>query len=142
MLYARDDDAGMNTFTLQLNGARQSDRIEQLECFIGEDATGSFGLCAHHQRFMTSLIFGLARYRCRDGEWHYLALPGALLYFVRNELFINTRRYIQDTDYRRISAALTEQLFQEEQTLGGLKQNLRQLEEAIMQQLLKMERGQ
>ena len=68
-------------------------------------------------------------------------MPGALLYFVDNQLFINTRRYIADTDYKRISQALTEQLLQEEEVLQGLKQNLHRLEEAMMRHLLAFERG-
>lgn len=130
----------MRTFTLQLNGARQSARIEAVESFVGEDASGSFGLCAGHERFMTPLVFGLARYRLADAGWHYLALPGALLYFSGNELAINTRRYIEDTDYHRISRALTEQLLKEEEVLADLKRHLRQLEEAMLRQLLTIER--
>lgn len=98
----------MNTFTLHLQGARQHDCIEGVESFVGEDASGSFGLCACHERCMTSLVFGLARYRCAYEEWQYLALPGALLYFVDKQLFVNARRYIQDSDYHRISEALTD----------------------------------
>lgn len=130
----------MRTFTLQLNGVRQSKRIGSVVSFVGEDASGSFGLRAGHERFMTPLVFGLARYRLADGLWHYLALPGALLYFAGNELAINTRRYIEDTDYRRISRALTEQLLKEEEVLVGLKLHLRQLEEAMLRQLLTIER--
>lgn len=131
----------MNTFPLFLQGARQFERIDGVTSFVGEDATGSFALRAHHERFMSALVFGLARYRLADGDWQYLALPGALLYFVENQLFINTRRYIADTDYKRISQALTEQLLQEEEVLQGLKQNLHRLEEAMMRHLLAFERG-
>lgn len=131
----------MNTFPLFLQGARQFERIDGVSSFVGEDATGSFALRAHHERFMSALVFGLARYRLADGDWQYLALPGALLYFVDNQLFINTRRYIADTDYKRISQALTEQLLQEEEVLQGLKQNLHRLEEAMMRHLLAFERG-
>ena len=131
----------MNTFPLFLQGARQFERIDGVTSFVGEDATGSFALRAHHERFMSALVFGLARYRLADGDWQYLALPGALLYFVDNQLFINTRRYIADTDYKRISEALTEQLLQEEEVLQGLKQNLHRLEEAMMRHLLAFERG-
>ena len=131
----------MNTFPLFLQGARQFERIDGVISFVGEDATGSFALRAHHERFMSVLVFGLARYRLADGDWQYLALPGALLYFVDNQLFINTRRYIADTDYKRISQALTEQLLQEEEVLQGLKQNLHRLEEAMMRHLLAFERG-
>ncbi len=142
MLHAGSDDGGtMSTFTLHLHSARQSEQIEAVESFVGEDASGSFGLKAHHERFMTVLVFGLARYRCQGQAWQYLALPGALLYFVENRLYLNTRRYIREADYNRISVALTEQLMKEEEALAGLRQNLRRLEESLLRQLLEMERG-
>ncbi|HYE34420.1 F0F1 ATP synthase subunit epsilon [Methylocaldum sp.] len=131
----------MSTFVLNLQSSRLFERIENVESFVGEDASGSFGLRAHHERFMTAMVFGLARYRCPGEPWQYLALPGALAYFLNNELFINTRRYIRDSDYNRISEALTEQLLKEEETLTGLKQNLRRLEEAMLTRLLEIERG-
>lgn len=130
----------MRTFTLQLNGFRQSERIDNIECFVGEDASGSFGLRAYHERFMTALVFGLARFRCSGSPWQYLALPGALVYFADNELTLSTRRYIVDMDYRKISDALTGQMLREEETLLGLKTRLRELEAAMMRQLLTLER--
>ncbi len=54
-----------------------------MRSFIGEDASGSFGLQAGHARFMTILEFGLARFRTAEADWQYLALPGALLYFAQ-----------------------------------------------------------
>lgn len=131
----------VNTFILNLQSANQFERIEGVESFVGEDASGSFGVRAHHERFMTALVLGLARYRREDEPWQYLALPGALIYFVDNRLFINARRYIRDSDYNRISEALTEQLLKEEETLTSLKQNLRRLEEAMIKRLLEIERG-
>ena len=129
------------TFILNLYSANQSERIEGVESFVGEDTSGSFGLKARHQRFMTVLVFGLARYRCAGQPWQYLALPGGLAYFAGNELFIDTRRYIRDPDYNRISLALTDQLLKEEEVLVGLKKNLKRLEEAMLKQLLDIERG-
>lgn len=131
----------MTTFILNLHSANQSERIEGVESFVGEDASGSFGLKARHERFMTVLVFGLARYRCPGQPWQYLALPGALAYFAGNQLFINSRRYLRDPDYNRISLALTEQLLKEEEVLVGLKKNLRRLEEAMLKRLLDIERG-
>ena len=130
-----------STFELYLQGARQFERINDVESFVAEDASGSFALRAHHERCLSSLVFGLARYRQAGAEWRYLALPGALLYFVDNRLFINTRRYIEDDDYQRISRALTDQLLREEEVLMGMKRNLRQLEDAMLRQLLALERG-
>ncbi len=100
-----------------------------------------FGILTGHARLMTSLVFGLARFRTAEARWQFLALPGALLYCVDNELFINTRRYLRDEDYTRISQALDEQLLAEETALRSLKDSLHRLEEEMFRRLWKMGRG-
>lgn len=128
----------MNVFTLVLRDAASILRIDGVRSFVGEDASGSFGLLAGHARFMTCLEFGLARFR-RDGEaWQYLAIPGAVLYFVDNVLNLNARRYFLDTDYDRITETLARQLLADEQALRGVKQSLAQLEQEILKRLWKI----
>lgn len=127
----------MRTFTLILQDATHTQRIEQVTSFVGEDATGSFGILAGHARMMTSLVFGLARFRVGENAWQYLALPGAVLYFNANELSLSTRRYLVDDDYERISSALHEQLLAEEQEMRELKKSLHHMEEAILRRLWK-----
>jgi len=128
----------MKTFTLVLQDATHTQRIEQVASFAGEDDTGSFGILANHARMMTSLVFGLARFRVRENPWQYLALPGAALYFNDNELSISTRRYLLDTDYERISSGLQEQLLAEEQELQQLKKSLHRMEEEVLRRLCEM----
>jgi F-type H+-transporting ATPase subunit epsilon len=125
----------MNSFTLALHDARQSQRIAGVTSFVAEDDSGSFGILAGHARLLTSLGIGLARFRVGEQDWHYLALPGALLYFHADVLTLSTRRYLVDDDYLRISQALQDQLLAEEQALHQLKGSLRQMEEAVLQRL-------
>lgn len=66
----------MKTFHLQLYDTRQQQRIAGVRSFVGEDATGSFGILPGHARFMTILVFGMARFRLEDADWQYLAAPG------------------------------------------------------------------
>lgn len=132
----------MSQFVLHLQSATQYERIEHVTAFVGQDASGSFGIMAGHQRMMTSLLFGLARVRIGDGEWQFLALPGALLYFVNNELFLNTRRYLRDRDCTRITHALDDQLRTEEAALRQVKESLRRLEEEMFKRLWSLGRGQ
>ena len=80
----------MKTFELILQDATQTDKIEGVSSFVGEDVSGSFGILAGHARMMTSLIIGLARFRQGDRSWQYLALPGGLLYFAENILTVST----------------------------------------------------
>jgi F-type H+-transporting ATPase subunit epsilon len=128
-------------FNLHLQSATQYELIEDVVSFVGEDGSGSFGIQAGHARMMASLRFGLARYRCGDRPWQYLALPGALLYFVDNRLYLNTRRYVHDSDYARINDALREQLQREEAGLRRIKESLRRMEDEMLKRLREMQRG-
>lgn len=125
----------MKGFTLILQDATRVEQIEGVTSFVGEDDSGSFGILADHARMMTSIVFGLARFRIADNPWQYLALPGALLYFVNNKLSISTRRYLMDDDYERISAALQEQLLVEEEDLRTMKESLHRMEEEVLRRM-------
>lgn len=125
----------MNGFSLTLHDATHSESFEGVSAFVGEDASGSFGIRAGHARLMASLVFGLARFRFDGSDWRYLALPGALLYFMDNRLIITSRRYLIDDDYQRISAALGEQLLSEEDTLRVMKNSLHRMEEEMLRRL-------
>lgn len=131
----------MNTFTLQLYDASQQQRIENVASFVGEDANGCFGLQAHHARFMTTLIFGLFRYRLQTGGWQYLALPGGVLYFNDNELSISTRHFLIDSDFERISDLLKHQLLSEEETLSVTRSSLQKMERAMLTRLWNLQKN-
>ncbi len=130
----------MKSFTLIVQSATQTERIEGVSSFVGEDASGSFGIRANHTRLITSLVFGLARFRVGDQPWKYLALPGAVLYFVDNELFLSTRSYLIDDNYEKISALLQQQLLKEEEELRMMKAGLRNMEEEILRRMWVMGR--
>ncbi len=130
----------MNGFTLELYQAGGSERIEGVTSFVGEDASGSFGIRSGHARFMTLLSIGLARWRCGDSPWQYLALPGALLYFVHDRMQITARHYLKDTDHERISHLLRERMATEEQQLGAAKESLRRMEEELLRRMWELRR--
>lgn len=130
----------MKTFTLRLQDATRAEEIAGVTSFVGEDASGSFGLLADHARFMTSLVIGLARFCVGTGAWQYLAMPGALLLFNDNVLTLNTNRYLIDADYRRISAALREQVLVEEQQVHSIKESLRRIEQEAYRHLWELGR--
>lgn len=128
------------TFVLKLQDARRAERIPDVSAFVGQDRTGSFGILAGHARFMTSLTFGLARFRLAKDGWRYLALPGALLYFDDDVLTLSTRHYLMDDDYTRISAALSEELLAEEEALRGIKSSLHRMEEEALRRMWQLGR--
>jgi hypothetical protein len=82
VLHARvDEGAGdVNTFVMHLQDATSYERIKHVESFVGADDSGSFGVQAGHARLMTSLVFGLARYRVAGEPWQYIAALGAALH--------------------------------------------------------------
>jgi F-type H+-transporting ATPase subunit epsilon len=131
----------MNTFPMHLESTTQYERVEQVSSFIGEDDSGSFGVLSGHARMMTLLRFGLARFRVLGGDWEYLALPGALAYFLDGELHLSTRHYLRDRDYDRISTALEQELLVEEDNIQVVKQSLHRLEEEMFKRLWKLKRG-
>jgi len=130
----------MNTFTLHLFAADRTETIENVASFTGEDKSGSFGLLARHERFMTALSFGLARLRRADGRLEYLGFPGGLLYFIGNELRISTRRYLRDTDVARIAHTLSRELLEEEQALTETRRKLHRLEAEMLRRVAQLGR--
>jgi F-type H+-transporting ATPase subunit epsilon len=128
----------MSTFTLHLLAAERTETIANVASFTGEDSSGSFGLLARHERFMTALTFGLARLLHADGSLEYLGFPGGLLYFANNELRISTRRYLRDTDVGRIAEALTRELLEEEKELAETRRKLRRLEARMLKCLAQL----
>jgi F-type H+-transporting ATPase subunit epsilon len=128
------------SFTLRLQDATRTEEITGVTSFVGEDASGSFGILAGHARMLTVLITGLARFRVGQDRWQYLAVPGALLYFRDNVLTLSTRRYLLDADYTRISQALQQQLLAEEEKLHNMTTSLHRMEEAMLKRLWDMGR--
>lgn len=125
----------MKTYTLHLYDATHSESFDNVVSFIGEDASGSFGILADHERFMTILNVGLARYRLHDGTWRYLAFPGAVLYFHDNEMYISTRLYIQDDEYTTISSRLAQHLQNESGEVESIKESLRFMENNLLKRM-------
>ena len=128
------------SFTLRLQDATRTEEIAGVTSFVGEDASGSFGILAGHARMLTVLSTGLARFRVGPDSWQYVAVPGALLYFRDNVLTLSTRRYLLDADYMRISQALQQQLLAEEEKLHTMTTSLHRMEEAMLKRLWDMGR--
>lgn len=125
----------MNNYTLRLYDSRKNLSVEGVTSFVGEDASGSFGILPGHTRMMTVLVFGLARFRCADNPWQYLAMPGAVLYFTDNILNLVSNHYLIDEDFDRISTRLIEELMAEEEQLHEVRQSLKQMEEALLKRM-------
>jgi F-type H+-transporting ATPase subunit epsilon len=130
-----------SSFSLHLQSATHYECFEGIRSFVGQDATGSFGILPGRASFLTILTYGLARFRVADGPWKYIACPGAVLSFEMNQLCLNTRRYLVDDDYEHISALLTGQLAEEEKALLAVKDNIQRLEQELLRRLHQLNRS-
>lgn len=133
----------MKTFSLHLQSTKQYEELDGIISFVGEDASGSFGILANHARIMTCLKFGLARFKYKNANTNeeYLALPGGLLYFNQNILIITTRYYLRSNDYDEISNALEEKSRSEREDIANIKETLHRLDEKILKRLWEMQQG-
>ena len=125
----------MTGFTLHLLSSNQAQHFDNVLSFVGEDASGYFGLQANHVNFMTTLIFGLARFRFDENHWHYLALPSALASFQANQLTISTRYFLVDTDFNRISDLLEKQAQKEQENMRSTRESLQRRELAVFKKI-------
>ncbi|WP_392536684.1 F0F1 ATP synthase subunit epsilon [Legionella sp. 227] len=130
----------MELFTIHLQSATQYEKIDKAVSFVGEDASGQFGILANHARMMTCLTFGLAWFRDEKNEKEYLALPGAVVYFHNNQLHIVTRHYVRHKEYQAIQSALEKELQREEENLLSIKDSLHRLDEAMLKRLWELKR--
>lgn len=131
----------MKTFSLYLFDKGKSLHVDEVNGFVGEDASGAFGIMAGHVRMMTQLVAGLARF-CRHGRetWEYLAATGAVLYFAGNRLQLVGNHFLVAEDEEAISRQLIEELLVEEAQLAEVRQSLRRMEEQLLRQLWEMRR--
>lgn len=130
----------MELFTIHLKSATQYEKIDKVLSFVGEDASGQFGILAHHSRMMTCLKFGLAWFRDENQETEYLALPGAVVYFIDNQLHIATRHYVRHKEYQAIQKVLEEELHWEENNLLRTKESVHRLDEEMLKRLWELNR--
>lgn len=130
----------MKLLTIHLQSATQYETIDKVVSFVGEDGSGQFGILAHHARMMTCLKFGLAWFRYENHETEYLALPGAIVYFVENQLHIVTRHYVRHKNYQAIQMAIEAELRWEEDKLLRTKESLHHLDEEMLKRLWKLKR--
>ena len=125
----------MATFTLLLNDISQALQFDAVTSFIGRDASGSFGLQAGHEAFVTCLQPGLARFRDQQQQWHYIAQPGAVVLFRNNQLQIAATQMLVSTDRDSLVTQMDAQWRAVDQQRGSMKLNITQVEQALARKL-------
>ena len=129
----------MSTFALHLHSMTEARAVPAVVSLVAQDASGSFGIQAGHEDFMTALGFGLARYRSGVDDWRYLALPGGILRVANGEVWLFTRRYLEGSDYQLLGEMLDSQLRAEEEALREMHVSLQQMEQQLLRRLWELE---
>jgi len=130
----------MSAFVLHVLSPGAEERLDGVEAFIGEDASGQFALRANHERFLSVLEPGLARLRRVDGRTEYLAQSGAVVHFNGNELTLACRDYLRGEDAGAVSHALEQRLAGEEQALQSAHERLEHLEHEMLRRLWRVQK--
>jgi F-type H+-transporting ATPase subunit epsilon len=132
----------MSGLSLLLESPARCERIEHVASFVGEDASGSFGILPGHEALLTVLDSGLSRFRRAGGPWQYLAAPGAVLHLHGGELHFAARRYLLGDDYETMREVLQQQVTAEDRSLAEVKASLRGLEQEMLKRLWELGRGE
>lgn len=127
----------MKVITVHLQSPSRYERIDSVTSFVGIDASGSFGILAGHERMMTVLESGIMRLRLVGGGYEFLAVAEGLLYFVDNELFISTRKFLKDEDHESLAERFNRMLSGEREEARAMRETIRQMEEELLKHLLR-----
>jgi F-type H+-transporting ATPase subunit epsilon len=127
----------MKTFLMTIHDTAHTQTIDEIVSFVGEDLSGSFGILAGRERFITCLSFGMARLRTLSGQTLYLAMPGGVLSFADNSLTISTRHFVDSDNFKKIQETLQQDILDEEIQLQTLKKSFHAMENELMKRLLR-----
>lgn len=128
----------MNGFTLILQDYSHSLQVENCISFVGRDQSGSFGLQAGHEHFITCLQAGLARYRTTDQSWHYIAQPGATLHFHQRELHLITTQFVISKNRQELQPLLESRWQQETDLQSDTLRHVTRMEQSLARRLWEM----
>lgn len=137
MLHAGGD-AAVKGFTLELCDTRTMEGVEGVESFVGEDASGSFGILADREHFVTVLVWGICRYRTNDGCWHYAALPGGVLSFLEGTLTICTRHFLQSDDATELEKRLDAEIAAEESSRRAISDLIHTMDRELLRRMIRL----
>jgi len=124
----------MSAFTLTLRDCRGSARFDAVTRLVAADATGSFGLLAHHEPMVAVLRYGLARF-LDAGTWRYVALPGGVLRFAENAASIATVHYFLGEERSAIVGELQAEMRRSDSEVRRVETALAEIEESLIRRL-------
>lgn len=124
----------MSGFALTVLDCRGAERFETVTQFVAADASGSFGLLAHHEKTVAVLRYGLARF-LDAGTWRYVALPGGVLRFADNHLTVAAVHYFLGEDRAAIVDQLATEMARSDSEVRHVEATLAEIEESLIRRL-------
>jgi F-type H+-transporting ATPase subunit epsilon len=126
-------------FRLTLLDSRGADRFDRVVQFIGADASGAFGILAHHVPMVAVLRYGLARILDGGGAWHYVALPGGILRFHDNALHLVAVRYFLGDEPGTLVDRLASEMARDDSELSAARLTLARIDQALLRRLAELD---
>jgi F-type H+-transporting ATPase subunit epsilon len=130
----------MSSFRVTLLDSYGSDRFDRVTQFIGADASGAFGILGGHEPMVAALRYGLARFQDDAGTWRYVAMPGGILRFRKNELSIAAVRYFLGDEPGALVERLAAEMAQDDSELSTARQTLAKIDRSLVQRLADADR--
>jgi F-type H+-transporting ATPase subunit epsilon len=128
----------MNTFALTVCDAAACRRFDAVRALVAADASGAFGILAHHRPLVAVLRYGLARFQQAEGNWQFMALAGGVLRFAGNEGSLVTVRCHVGPDRAALAGQLAEELAREDSELHAARATLEAIEQALKRRLAEL----
>jgi F-type H+-transporting ATPase subunit epsilon len=125
----------MSSFRLILLDSSGTDRFDRVTQFIGADASGAFGILAGHEPMVAALRYGLARFQDDAGIWRYVALPGGILRFKRNELSVAAVRYFLGNEPAALVDRLASEMALDDSELSTARMTLAKIDRSLVRRL-------
>ncbi|MDD2462621.1 MAG: hypothetical protein PHI97_01360 [Desulfobulbus sp.] len=130
----------MRTFRCRVQDFSHQWESQEALSFIGQDPSGSFGLQAHHETFVTCLRPGLARVHVAEKGWVYIAQPGSVVVFRANVFCLTTSQFILSWERDQLIAHMEEAWQSAHTDVQHTKVSYVQLEQALTKKLWEMNR--
>lgn len=131
----------MRSFAVELLTGEALERILGVTSLVAEDASGSFGIQAGHERFTTVLEPGLVRLATADGGRVFLAVPGGILAVVDGTVRLIARRCLRGGEPLELARRLADELAREAGARAERRRRLERLEAELFRRLVEGERG-
>jgi F-type H+-transporting ATPase subunit epsilon len=128
-------------FRLRLITPTQVVLDEEVVSVVAEDASGSFGVLAHHERLVAALVPTIIRCQTRAGQVKYVAVDRGLLRKEGPELRIAARQAVVGDDYRRLEELIVERLTRLEESEARARSAFSRISLSVMLRLFGYERG-